>query len=90
VPKSVTIGGGGVEKYRILRDVIYGRPLKYWIISYLKQVAQQILQVGAEVRRKANLKKRKRYSLVQKRAILSKGKIKKTEVLTLPIFLQGE
>ncbi len=27
VMKSVTMGGGGVKKYQILRDVIYGRPL---------------------------------------------------------------
>ncbi len=27
--KSVTMGGGGVENYEKLRDVIYGRPLKY-------------------------------------------------------------
>jgi hypothetical protein len=27
VLKRVTIGGGGVKKYQILRDVIYGRPL---------------------------------------------------------------
>jgi hypothetical protein len=26
VIKSVTMGGGGVKNYQILRDVIYGRP----------------------------------------------------------------
>jgi hypothetical protein len=27
--KSVTMGGGGVENHRKLRDVIYGRPIGY-------------------------------------------------------------
>ncbi len=33
VQKSLTMGGGGVKKYQILRDAIYGRPLSK-ILNY--------------------------------------------------------